>query len=139
MFPHYFRSAKPVFNDPADVAELRAVFSRYEAALVGNDLDTLDELFWRDPRTVRVGLDDRQDGFEAVSAFRHAQTGQTPPRQLHNTSILTFDDSTAVITSDFVPTDGSPAGRQSQTWVRFDDGWKVVAADVSFPGHRTDR
>ena len=111
--------------------EVRAVFEQYEAALLANDLDALDALFWQDDRTVRVGLDDRQDGFDAVRAFRRAQSRQTPPRVLRNTSILTFGRDTAVITTDFVPTDGSPPGRQSQTWVRFPAGWRIVAAHVS--------
>lgn len=118
--------------DPAVVAEVQAAFARYEAALVANDLDTLDDLFWHDERTVRIGLDDRQDGFTAVSAFRRSQARQTPPRTLRNTSILTFGDDVAVVTTEFVPTDGSPEGRQSQTWIRFADGWRVVAAHVSF-------
>lgn len=111
--------------------EVAATFARYERALLANDLATLDELFWADRRTVRVGLDDRQDGFAAVSAFRRAQSRQAPPRKLRNTVIVTFDDRSAVVTTDFVPSDGSPPGRQSQTWVRFACGWRVVAAHVS--------
>ena len=118
-------------DDPDVVAEVRAAFERYEAALVANDLDTLDGLFWQDERTVRVGLDDRQDGFDAVRAFRRSQTRQTPPRELRSTSIVTFGRNTAVVTTDFVPTDGSRPGRQSQTWVRLPAGWRIVAAHVS--------
>ena len=118
-------------DDQGTGAEVRAVFERYEAALVANDVDTLDDFFWPDPRTVRVGLDDRQDGFEAISAFRRAQPRQTPPRKLRDTSIVTFGDHTAVVTTGFVPTDGSPPGRQSQTWIRFPEGWRIVTAHVS--------
>jgi hypothetical protein len=118
-------------NEPAVVASVIAAFQRYEAALLANDLDVLDGLMWRDPRLVRVGVDDRQDGFAAVSAFRRSQPRQTPPRVLRDTAVVTFDDHTAVVTTTFVPTDGSPLGRQSQTWVRMPDGWRIVAAHVS--------
>ena len=115
------------------VAAVVAAFERYEAALVANDVDALDELMWRDSRLVRVGIDDRQDGFAAVSAYRRSQTRQTPPRVLRDTTVVTFDDHTAVVTTTFVPTDGSPWGRQSQTWVRMPEGWRIVAAHVSAP------
>jgi hypothetical protein len=118
-------------NDLGAVASVRAAFEQYEAALLANDVDALDGFMWQDPRVVRVGLDDRQDGFAAISAFRRSQAGQTPPRVLRDTAIVTFDDRTAVITTTFVPTDGSPEGRQSQTWVRMAEGWRIVAAHVS--------
>jgi ketosteroid isomerase-like protein len=120
-------------NDPAAVDSLAAAFERYEAALVANDLDRIDGFMWEDERLVRVGVDDRQDGFAAVQAFRRAQVRQTPPRRLCDTAVVTFGDHTAVVTTAFVPTDGSPAGRQSQTWVRMADGWRIVAAHVSWP------
>jgi len=121
----------PEIDVAAVMAEVTASFERYEEALVANDLTVLDELFWRDPRTVRVGLDDRQDGFEAISAFRRARLRQTPPRNLRDTRIVTFDERTAVVTTTFLPTDGSAPGRQSQTWIRFAAGWRIVAAHVS--------
>ena len=120
-------------NEQDVVSEVAAVFARYEAALVGNDLDALDGFMWRDPRVVRVGIDDRQDGFDAIRAFRRSQSMQTPARVLSDTAVVTFDDHTAVVTTTFVPVDGSPAGRQSQTWVRMPDGWRIVAAHVSWP------
>ncbi|MGH9156447.1 MAG: AtzH-like domain-containing protein [Acidimicrobiales bacterium] len=114
-------------------AEVLAVFERYEAALQAGDLDVLDELFWDDARVVRVGLDDRQDGHAAVRAFRRGQACQSPPRRLHDTVVVTFGTGTAVVTTAFVPTDGSPPGRQSQTWVRLGGRWLVVVAHVSRP------
>lgn len=120
-------------NEPAVVASVLAAFERYEVALVANDLDALDEFMWRDERLVRIGIDDRQDGFGEVSAFRRAQARQTPARALKDTAVVTFGDHTAVVTTTFVPTDGSPSGRQSQTWVRMPEGWRIVAAHVSWP------
>jgi hypothetical protein len=123
----------PEIDEASARRELDEAFARYEAALVANDLDVLDGLFWQDPRTVRVGIGDRQDGFAAISAFRRSQPRQTPPRALRDTVIVTFDQGAAVVTTTFVPTDGSPPGRQSQTWVRFAAGWRIVAAHVSRP------
>lgn len=123
----------PDVDAPAVVASVLDTFERYEAALVANDLDTLDEFMWRDERLRRVGIDDRQDGFAEVSAFRRAQTRQTPARTLRDTAVVTFGDHTAVVTTTFDPTDGSPSGRQSQTWVRMPEGWRIVAAHVSWP------
>lgn len=121
----------PDVDLPGPLAEVTAAFERYEAALVANDVDVLDELMWPDPRLVRVGLDDRQDGFADVAAFRRAQARQTPTRTLRHTAVVTFGDGTAVVTTAFVPTDRSRPGRQSQTWVRFAAGWRIVAAHVS--------
>lgn len=124
----------PEVNRPEVVAEVRAVFDRYEAALVANDLAVLDELFWQNPLTQRVGLADRQHGFDEVQAVRRALPRQTPPRTLRDLTIVTFDDHTAVVTTEFVPDDGAtPVGRQSQTWIRFAEGWRVVGAHVSWP------
>ena len=116
----------------ADVVDsVRAAFDEYERALLANDLDAIDGFMWRDPRLVRVGLDDRQDGFDAVTAFRRSQARQAPLRTLTDTVVVTFGEDTAVVTTGFVPTDGSPPGRQSQTWVRLEGRWMIVAAHVS--------
>jgi hypothetical protein len=127
----------PTVNRADVVAELRKVFDRYEAALIGDDLAVLDELFWDDPRTERVGLADRQHGFAEVRAARRALERQTPHRTLRDLVITTFGDALGVITTEFVTDDPSiPIGRQSQTWVRFPEGWRVVAAHVSVPHSR---
>jgi hypothetical protein len=124
----------PEVNRREVVAEVRSVFERYEAALVANDLEVLDELFWDSPHTERFGLGDRQQGFAAVQSARRAVERQTPRRTLRDLVIITFDDHTAVVTTEFVPEDGTtPVGRQSQTWMRFPEGWRVVSAHVSWP------
>jgi hypothetical protein len=121
-------------NDAAVVAEVLATFERYEQALVAGDVDTLDELFWQSPLTVRYGLADVQLGFDEVSTFRRQLPRQTPPRALRNPVVRAFGADAAVVFTEFVPTDGSGpgVGRQSQTWVRFPEGWRVVAAHVSW-------
>jgi hypothetical protein len=117
-------------NDPTVVAELRAVFEAYEAALMANDVDLLDELFWVSPLTVRYGIADVQHGADEVARFRRSLTRQTPPRRLHDTVVQTFGASSGVVATEFTLQDGTE-GRQSQTWIRFPPGWRVVAAHVS--------
>jgi hypothetical protein len=127
----------PAINRPDVVAELRRVFERYETALVANDLTVLDELFWNDDRTERIGLADRQHGFAEVRAARRALERQTPPRTLRDLVITTFGEGAGVTMTEFETDDPDlPVGRQSQTWVRFPDGWRVVAAHVSAPRGR---
>jgi hypothetical protein len=121
-------------NRPEAVSSLRAVFDRYEAALVANDVDLLDELFWASPLTVRYGIADVQHGADEVARFRRGLVRQTAPRRLHDTVVRTFGTDTGVVATGFTLEDGTE-GRQSQTWVRFPAGWRVVAAHVSLaPG-----
>ena len=118
------------------VAEVAEVFARYETALVANDLAVLDELFWDDERTVRFGFGETQVGHAAVSADRRSRPRQTPPRTLRAVTITTFGSSTATVTAEFVPEESDAVGRQSQTWMRLDGGWRVVSAHVSWQGGR---
>lgn len=116
------------------VAEVRAVFERYERALVGNDVETLDELFWASPLTVRYGLGENLYGRDAIIAFRKARSPVNLARTLRNTIITTFGTDFATASTEFLRS-GSPVGRQMQTWVRTEQGWRVVAAHVSLlPG-----
>jgi ketosteroid isomerase-like protein len=121
-----------VVNDPAVVEEVGALFARYERALMANDLDTLDAMFWNSAHTVRFGLADIQYGFDAISAFRRGQAQAAPPRRLRNTVVTTFGADLATVTTEFVPDGSTAVGRQSQTWVRLPDGWRVVSAHVSW-------
>lgn len=121
-------------NRPEVVNEVAAVFARYEAALVANDVDTLDELFWASEHVERIGLADRQHGAAEVRAHRRSVARQTPARTLRDLVITTFGDDVATVTTEFDTVDPSaPVGRQSQTWIRFPSGWRVVAAHVSHP------
>jgi uncharacterized protein (TIGR02246 family) len=113
------------------VDEVQAVFKAYEAALIANDLDTLDGLFWDSPDVVRFGVTDRQQGHAQIAAFRRAAPSPPPPRTLQNTVVTTFDTDVAVVTTEFVSDGDSRVGRQSQTWLRVDGRWRVVSAHVS--------
>ena len=126
-------------NDPSVVAEVREVFDRYEHALVANDVEVLVELFRDAPETLRYGVDDVQHGHAEIAAFRRGSAQATPPRRLVDTVITTFGDDVAVVDTEFVPDGSTARGRQSQTWIRTDDGWRVVSAHVSWQGGRSPR
>ena len=117
---------------PDVVAEVTAAFARYEAALVSNDVDTLDSLFRADPRTLRYGIGENLYGYDAIMAFRAARSPVGLARELSQTVITTYGRDTAVASTLFHrPSAGDRIGRQMQTWVRFADGWRIVAAHVS--------
>jgi hypothetical protein len=118
-------------NDPAVLAEMHAVFARYEDALVHNKIDVLDELFWPSEHTVRYGAGENLIGIDAIRAFRSARSAQGLARMLANTVITTYGRDFATAMTEFRREGSSKCGRQSQTWVRFADGWRVVAAHVS--------
>lgn len=117
---------------PDVVAEVRAAFERYELAIVTNDVSTLCELFLDDPRTVRYGAAENLYGFSEIAAFRAARPPLNLMRILSRAIITTYGRNFAVASALFrresVP---GKVGRQMQTWVRFEDGWRVVAAHVS--------
>jgi hypothetical protein len=119
-------------NRPEVLAEVTATFQRYEAALVANDVATLDSLFWNDPRVIRFALHDNGYGFEAVARSRRARANVDLARRLQRTVITTFGSDFATANTEFERVDSGRAGRQSQTWVRTEAGWKVVSAHVSW-------
>jgi len=119
-------------NDPGTLAELKAVFERYEDALVNNRVAVLDELFWNSPMTVRYGTGENLVGYEAIRAFRSARSPAGLARSLQNTVITTYGQDMGTTMTEFVRDGTRLIGRQSQTWVRIHDaGWRVVAAHVS--------
>lgn len=116
---------------PPVVAEVTAAFNRYEQALVSNDVAVLDELFWHDARTVRLGAGENLYGIEEIRAFRQARPAAGLARTLRNTVITTFGDDFAVCSTEFTRAGSDRIGRQQQSWVRMADGWRIVAAQVS--------
>ena len=124
---------------PEVLAQVRAVFDRYERALVDGDIGVLGELIWDDERTVRFGVADRQHGAAEIAAWRAKYPSVPPGRRLHRTTVLAVDDRTAVVSTLFdypggmgSQLAGGPVeGRQTQVWVRFTGGWRIVAAHVS--------
>lgn len=113
------------------LAEVRAAFARYEDALVHNKVEVLDELFWNSPHTVRYGATENLVGYAEIQAFRAGRSPQGLARTLHRTVITTFGGDHATAMTEFLREGSDVVGRQSQTWVRFPEGWRVVAAHVS--------
>lgn len=118
-------------NLPDVLAEMQAAFERYEDALVHNKVDVLDELFWPSALTVRYGVGENLRGIEAIRAFRAARPSVGLARTLANTVITTYGRDFATAMTEFQREASTKTGRQSQTWVRFPAGWRVVAAHVS--------
>ncbi|GAA1652445.1 oxalurate catabolism protein HpxZ [Catellatospora bangladeshensis] len=118
---------------PEIVAEVAAVFAAYEKALVVNDPDEIMSFFRHGAETVRFGIADRQRGWAHQLAWRRAQPPLPPGRTLSETLITTFGADFAVVTTCFRYPDDPAVGRQSQTWVRLPEGWRIVSAHVSHP------
>ena len=117
---------------PDVVAEVTEAFARYEAALVANDVEMLDALFRDDPRTIRYGAAENLYGYAEIKAFRAARSPAGLTRMLEKTVITTFGRDFAVASTLFRrATAPGRIGRQTQTWVRFPEGWRVVAGHVS--------
>lgn len=119
-------------NDPAIVAEVEALVDRYDDALVGNDLTTLQGLFWDDTLAVRYGAHEKHYGASAIAAFRAARPDGRRPREVLYTRVTTFGADFATSHVEFRLPDSPAIGLQSQTWVRIDEGWRIVAAHVSY-------
>ncbi|MBI3507011.1 MAG: oxalurate catabolism protein HpxZ [Proteobacteria bacterium] len=120
----------PEINIPEIHAEMVAAFDRYEVALTTNDVAVLDELFKDAPYTVRYGVTENLHGYAEIRAFRAGRPGQGLQRTLERTVITTFGRDFATASTLFRRVAGK-IGRQQQTWVRFPEGWRVVAAQVS--------
>jgi AtzH-like len=117
---------------PEVVAEVRECFERYEKALVSNDVPTLNALFRDDPRTIRYGAGEILYGYGEIKSFRSARSPVALGRTLSRTVITTFGREFAVASTLYErPSAPGKIGRQMQTWVKFSDGWRVVAAHVS--------
>jgi hypothetical protein len=113
------------------LAEVTAVFARYEHALVTNDVAVLDELFWHSPHTLRYGVTENLYGYDAIAAFRAGRPAQNLHREVLKTVITTYGQDYATANIEFQRAGSSRTGRQSQTWLRTPAGWRVVAAHVS--------
>ena len=118
-------------NLPDVLAEVSAAFERYEVALVSNDVSVLDELFWNSPHTLRYGATENLVGYDAIQAFRAGRPSQGLAREIFNTVITTYGHDFATANTEFRRTGQTRTGRQSQTWMRTPQGWRVVSAHVS--------
>lgn len=118
-------------NRPDVLAEVSAAFARYEQALVSNDVAVLDELFWNSPHTLRYGATENLYGYDEIQAFRAGRPAQGLARTVLRTVITTYGADYATANIEFQREGSNRTGRQSQTWLRTPQGWRVVAAHVS--------
>ena len=118
-------------NLPEVVAEVATQFARYEKALTGNDVAVLDELFWNSPHTLRYGVTENLYGHDAIAGFRASRPSQGLAREVLRTVITTYGRDFATANIEFRRPGGERTGRQSQTWMRTPEGWRVVSAHVS--------
>ena len=123
-------------NDPEVIAELRALYPEYEQALVANDVEKLVEMFWAGPQVMRFGAAENLYGPQELEAFRKSRPAANLARTVTRLDIVSFGRDFASITVEFerVTANNSAQktrGRQSQVWVRFPEGWRIVQAHVS--------
>ena len=118
-------------NIPAVVAEVIKAHERYEKALGTNDLDVLDSLFWASQLTLRYGPNGTLIGHAAISAFRRARNIKGVERTIVRTLVTTFGHDFAITNTESKRPGSGTIGRQSQTWVRMPEGWRIVSAHVS--------
>jgi len=120
-------------DDPVLLAEVTAAFHAYEAALMADDVAAMDALFHDAPTTNRYGVGEVLYGIEEIRAFRKGRGG-SPQRRLGKVAITVYGDSFATADAEFFRENSERRGRQTQSWVKFADGWKVVSAHVSLEG-----
>ena len=118
-------------NQPDTLHDLQVQFDRYEKALCSNDLPVLDELFWESPHTLRYGAGENLYGIDEIRAFRDARPSNGLNRDVLRTHITTFGTDFATTQIEFQRHGSDRIGRQTQSWVRMPDGWRVVSAHVS--------
>ncbi|HEV2953463.1 MAG TPA: oxalurate catabolism protein HpxZ [Candidatus Dormibacteraeota bacterium] len=124
-------TASQQINQPEVVAEIAAVFAAYEAALIANDADTLDSAFWDSEQVVRYGVNECLYGLAEIREWRLTATPIPPGRAIGPTVITTFGRDFACINTEFRNPGSQIVGRQTQTWVRLTEGWRIVSAHVS--------
>ncbi|MCC5643695.1 oxalurate catabolism protein HpxZ [Nostoc sp. CHAB 5824] len=120
-------------NDPAVVAEVTDLYLKYEEALSNNNLEVMDSLFWDADEVVRFGITENLYGGDEIRNFRQNRSNPKIEREISNLKVVTFGKDAATVTLEFhrIINSVERFGRQSQTWYRFTEGWKVVTAHVS--------
>ena len=119
-------------NEPKVLAEVTAAFERYDRAVNDNDVEALTGSFWNSPLTVRYGIAEQLYGYEQIGQFRVSNRLQNNRRERIRVLITTFGNDFATASCEYRRLESGRIGRQMQTWIRTPDGWRVVAAHVSF-------
>lgn len=124
-------------NDPVVLKQLQLCHEMYEKALIDNDAETLNSLFWNSPHAIRFGVTENLHGADEIRTFRKGRAKINLGRDIERLDIMAFGDSAGIVNLEFMrPTDGVERhGRQTQFWFRFEEGWRIVSAHVSLlPG-----
>ncbi len=121
-------------NRPEIVAEVQAVFDRYEAALQGNDIPVMEEIFWNHPATTRYGVGENLKGWQAISDFRRSGKLGRFRRTLINTIITTYGSDFATANTEYQRDGEATTGRETKTLMRTPEGWRIVSAHASLLG-----
>src|ERR1700722_3351464 len=118
-----------IFNDPEIVAELQALYPKYEAALVANDAETLTGMFWASPHVMRFGVTENLYGIEEIETFRKSRPSTNLARRVRRLDIVTFGRDFGSVTLEFERTTSGKviSGRQSQGWGRLPEGWRILS------------
>jgi hypothetical protein len=117
-------------NNPQALAEVTASFNRYQDAIIANDVPVLNELFWNNSLTLRYGTGENLYGHEAIAAYRSARNPAGLARKVTKSVVTCYGSDFATTNIEF--TRSGRHGRQSQTWARMPEGWRIVAAHVSY-------
>ena len=125
---------KTDINRPEIVAEVEAVFARYEAALQGNDIPVMEEIFWNNQATTRYGVGENLRGWQAISDFRRSGKLGKFRRELINTIITTYGSDFATANTEYQRDGEATTGRETKTLMRTPDGWRIVSAHASLLG-----
>lgn len=126
-------------NSPDVIAQVRSAFDAYEAALMRGDVSTLVDLFWRSPVTIRFGDTETSYGFDAITRFRREYMPVDVARTLTRVEVTALGDDVATVFCESRYHESCRTGRQSQTWLRTDEGWRIANAHVSQPATPTRR
>ena len=118
-------------NLPEIVAEVTEAHNNYEQALTDNNIEVLNELFWNTSHTLRYGISENLYGHDQISAFRRSRPTNNLERKINKVIITTYGKDFATANLEFLRTATGRIGRQSQTWMRTIDGWRIVSAHVS--------
>jgi hypothetical protein len=118
-------------DDPDVLAEFTAAFERYEQALMANDVHTLDSLFRKSASTVRYGVGENLYGYEEIQRFRAERPGGSPQRQIIRRSLSCYGAQFATAHVEFQREGSTRVGRQTQAWIKGENGWQVISAHVS--------
>jgi hypothetical protein len=121
---------KMEINHPQTLAEVTRQFNRYQQAIIDNEVDVLNELFWNSPLTLRYGIGENLYGHAEIAAYRGTRDAASVARVVGRTIVTTYGHDAATTNCEF--TRGNRQGRQSQSWMRMPEGWRIVAAHVSY-------